>query len=263
MLSRMTHPLVRIRAKVTRAKQHVEDFQLRVRAFHDTKPYTVGVKEDAEAGKRIYYLAHMDEVPMNVENIAADALGNLREAVDHIAYQLELAACGAPPKHRVYFPIADSAAEYPAIRARYIKCSGQAVIDAFDATEPYKGGKGHGLWQLNALKKTDKHHLLVAARSISMGVDIVPRKGRGLPDWARDAFAKAPHLFLREIGPTLEPGYEIYIEPLDEEMDENRQFAFDVAFDKPGVIESEPALKTLQDMTNLIDGLVTAFEPLF
>jgi len=260
----MAKAIERIRAKVTWAKQHVEDFQLRIREFHETKPYGVGIREDAQSGKRAYYVARLHDVPMRLENIAADALGNLREAVDHIAYQLELVACGATPKHLVYFPIADSAAEYPFVRARCIKCSGQAVVEAIDATEPYKGGKGHGLWQLNALKKTDKHHLLLATRVISMGVDIAPTLAqqwrRSAPDWAQGI--PIPPLFIREKGPTLEQGYVLYIESLDEEVDENRQFAFDVAFDKPGIIESEPALKTLQDLTNVVDRLVTAFEPL-
>jgi hypothetical protein len=36
-------------------------------------------------------------------------------------------------------------------------------------------------------------------------------------------------------------------------VNEQRQFGFDVG---------EPALKTLQDLTNLVDGSVAAFEPM-
>jgi hypothetical protein len=259
----MAKPIDRIRAKVTRAILHVEDFELAIGAFYRSRPYTVGVKEDTERGKRVYFLAGIAEVPLNVESIAADALGNLREALDHVAYQLELAGCGAPPKQHVYFPIADSAADYPALRDRYIKCAGQSAIDAIDATEPYQGGKGHGLWQLNALKKVDKHHLLIAAGTISMGIDIVAGTYRKFPEWAREAWRNMPPLFIREVGPPLKAGDELYIESLDEEMEQDRKFAFEVAFDRPGVVESEPALKTLQDLTNLLDGLVTSFEPLF
>src|SRR3990170_8909162 len=200
-LSRMAEPIDRIRAKVTRAKENIEDFQLRVRAFYGTHPYTVGFKEDAQTGKRTYYLASIEDIPLSVETVAADALGDLREAIDHLAYQSELAACGAEPKHPVYFPIADSAAEYPTLRARYIRCAGQAAIDAIDATEPYKGGKGHGLWQLNTLKKADKHRLLVATRSVFAGVDLAPTVAQILRNSQmapKLRGIKIPSVFIRE-----------------------------------------------------------------
>ena len=53
-------------------------------------------------------------------------------------------------------------------------------------------------------------------------------------------------------------GDELYIEPIDHEMAKNRRFTFNVSFHQPGVIECEPALKTLQDMTNLVDAIVIA-----
>jgi hypothetical protein len=46
------------------------------------------------------------------------------------------------------------------------------------------------------------------------------------------------------------------------EMDEHR-FVMSVSIRAPGVVQSEPARKMLQDLTNLVDGLVMAFEPFF
>ena len=172
----MTDTLRLIKAKVTRAKQHIQDFQLGLKAFHDTKPYAVGMNEDAQAGKRIYYVTKVDPIPDNIATIAADVLQNLRSPLDQIAYQFVLAARGgAEPNWPVYYPISGSAADYPALRNGNIKGVRQEVIDAIDATEPYKGGKGHVLWQLNGLNKTDKHRLIVAAGSFSAGVEITAR----------------------------------------------------------------------------------------
>jgi hypothetical protein len=262
----MTDTVDRIRAKVARAKQHVEDFQLAVRDYVKSQPFQVGITEKPETGQRAYYVAKVDPVPLNVSGIASDVLGNLREAIDHVAYQLEAAGCGAPPKQKVYFPIANSAAEYPTLRKGNIKCAGQTAIDAIDATEPYKHGKGHGLWQLNALKKSDKHHLLIATSVISGGIDIAPsirNSFQNAPEWARSSFAGIGPFFVRE--KTIEPlqvGDEIFLEPIDEEVDYNRQFLFEVSFHGPDVMDHEPAIKTLQELTNLVDGLVTAFVPL-
>src|SRR6267143_4934659 len=163
----------RIRAKITRAKQHIQDFQLGLKAFADTKPYAVAHKENVETAKRIYYVAKADPIPDQLTAIAADVIQYLRSPLDHIAYQLVLdARSGAEPDWLVYYPISGSAADYPATRKSKIKGVRQEVIDAIDATAPYKGGKGHALWQLNALNKPDKHELLIGAGGFSAGIDI-------------------------------------------------------------------------------------------
>jgi hypothetical protein len=56
----------------------------------------------------------------------------------------------------------------------------------------------------------------------------------------------------------LKTGDELYIEPIDHEVAKDRRFAFDVSFDQPGVIECEPAIKTLHEMANCVDGIIGA-----
>jgi hypothetical protein len=127
----MTDTLRLIQAKVTRAKQHIQDFQRALSAFNDTKPYVVAIKEDPQAGKRIYYIAKVDPVPDDVATIAADVIQNLRSPLDQIAYQLVLdARGGTEPDWRVYYPICGSAADYPSLRKRFIKGVRQEVIDS-------------------------------------------------------------------------------------------------------------------------------------
>jgi hypothetical protein len=107
----------RIGAKITRAKQHIQDFQLALKAFHDTNPYRVALKDDAQRGQRIYYVSKADPVPDSLTTIA-DVLQNIRSRLDQIAYQLVLSARGgAKPDWDVYYPISRSATHYPAMRA--------------------------------------------------------------------------------------------------------------------------------------------------
>jgi hypothetical protein len=138
----MSHPTVeKIRVKVIRAEQHIQDFQRGLAAFVDTKPYAISVKEDARSEKRIHYVSKADPVPDALAAVAADAIQNLRAVLDQIAYQLVLAERrGTPPDWKVYFPITGSAASYKATRGGFIKCVRQEIIDAIDATEAYKGG---------------------------------------------------------------------------------------------------------------------------
>ena len=248
----------RIRAKVTRAKQHLQDFQLGLRAFYDTKPYTVAIKEDSQSGKRFYYVAKVDPVPDHLTAIAADVIQNLRSPLDQIAYQLVLdARGGTKPEWLVYYPISATASDYPATFKSKIKGVRQEVIDAIDATEPYKGGKGHALWQLNELNKPDKHELLIGAGSFSSGIEVTEFNAM-LKTFPGAENLKIPPTFWNPADKQLplKVGNELYGEPLDREVAENRRFTFDISFNQPGVIECEPALKTLQDMTNLVDAIV-------
>src|SRR4051812_36366157 len=99
-----------IKAKVTRAKQHIQDFQLGMIAFAKSNPYKIGFKEDANSRKRIYYVAEINDVPFELTAIAADVFQNLRSSLDHIAKQLVLdSRRGTPPDWRVYYPISSSA----------------------------------------------------------------------------------------------------------------------------------------------------------
>lgn len=263
----MARAFDQIRAKVTRAKQHVQDFQLALLSFQQSKPYRIGIKEDSESDERIYYLAHVEPVPFETATIAADVLQNLRSALDHIAFQLVLDANGpAAAEWRVHYPVTKSPADYKTTRQSQIKGVGQAVIDAIDATEPYPGGKGHALWQLSTLNNADKHRLLVATGSFYAGVNISPI----IRDALNAVGAEMPHDLLPAwfVAPanrqlSLKTGDELFIESLNQKVHEDLSFAIGVAFDAPGVVECEPALKTLQDLTNLVDGLVAKFEPFF
>jgi hypothetical protein len=254
----MASPIVnKIRAKVTRAKQHIQDFKLGLGAFYDTSPYEVAMKEDARTGKRIYYVKKADPVPDSLTAIAADLIQNLRSPLDHIAYQLVLdARSSAEPDWKVYYPIARSAADYQATRRGAIKGVGKEVIDAIDATEPYKGGKGHALWQLNEINKPDKHRLLIGAGA-AYGIDLIAGASAIFSDENFTRFDDP--LFVFPVGASLRvlnPGNHLYIEPIDSPMAKNRRFAFYIALDAPGVVKVEWALKTLQDMAELVDDIV-------
>jgi hypothetical protein len=262
----MSKPIDRIRAKITRAKQHINDFQLALGAFYDTRPYGIGVKVDADTGKRIYYVSNVAQIPASLDAVAADVIQNLRTPLDHIAYQLVMDARGsAKPDWKVYYPISRTATDYQATRKGQIKGVRQEVIDAIDATEPFSGGRGHALWQLNELNKPDKHELLIATGNFSGGVSLraltAPHlRKSGFPDELLDAFFGSNPVFVREAQRRpLQVGDEILIEspPLRPEVADASTFAFHVSFHAPGIVEPEPAIKTVQDMANLVDDIVT------
>ena len=256
----------RIRAVVTRAKQNIQDFQLGLQSFYDSKPHEVIAKEDAHTGERLYRLVKVDPVPFALTTIAADVIQNLRSPLDHLAFQLVLDANGGrrpTGKDVVYYPITSAASEYKALRARNIMGVRQEVIDAIDATEPYPGGKGHALWQLNQLNKIPKHQDLLSTATVEDGVDFVALIRSVDNDPWLERFEALPPFFIRAADtPPLNVGDVLARVPREAQMTRERHFSFAVTFHTLGVIEREPALKFLQDTANLVDDIVSTIGPL-
>jgi hypothetical protein len=249
-----------IQAKIPRAEQNIRDFELGFDAFSETRPYRFRPKDNPETGQRTYYLTKMAPVPATLTTIASDVLQNLRDSLDHIAYQLVLdARGGAKPEWPVHFPIAGSAADYPSRRRSVIKGVRQEVIDAIDATEPYKGGRGHALWQLSKLNNVEKHELLIEAGAFHFGVDVSPGFNREI-EKILGRSPKIPPIVLKPAGglSPLKVGDKLNTEPLDREMGKEARFAFQISLNVPGVVSMEPAIKTLQDLANLVRGITAA-----
>lgn len=259
----MSEVLERIRAKIARAEQHIIDLQLALAAFFKTDPYTVADKEDPQRKQRIFYLTKVDPLPVPMEAIASDVIQNLRSPLDQIVYQLALAkgATEAQAKN-VKFPVRDLAAHFPSAVGAIAQHAGDRVVDTLRTTEPWQGGKGHALWQLNALRNPEEHHLLCLANTGGVGIDIT----RHVPeDWLRGAtermtaaWAAMPPVFLQTAHRApLKVGDELFAIPIDMKMHQQQRFAIGVALYKPGVIECEPLLKTLIDIKNLVSDTVT------
>lgn len=256
----------RIRTKIDRAGENIEEFQLRAAAFYRANPHIVVGEEDLERGQRLWRVAVLPAIPTALASVAADAIGNLMKPLDYIASQIETAACGVKPKRHIYFPIGRDATHYETRRRACIKCAGKAAKDAFDAAEPYKGGRGHVLWQLHELNKPEKHDLPLAVSGGYRAFDIGPILRDGLRDSGPDGFdvTTLPPLFLKPADRMcpLKVGDVLFLEPLEPKMQEERKFLFDIAFDEPGVIECEPVLEALQKFSDAVSGILTAFEPL-
>src|SRR5215471_17857179 len=91
-----------IRLKIERAKEHLRDLQSAVSAFLATKPYKVDVKRDVDTRKLIYFVSSVTATPAALPVITGDVLQNLRSALDHLAYRLEVVGLGSAPSDPRY-----------------------------------------------------------------------------------------------------------------------------------------------------------------
>ncbi len=260
--------LAAIRVKIDRAKHHIRDLEGQVSAFLDTKPYKVGAKRDPKTRKPIYYIVSVSETPISIASTTGDAFQNLRSALDHLAYRLVVIGLGNPPNRPEYiaYPIADSQAQYPSLRDGKVKGARQDAKNAIDATKPYPGGND-ALWRLHKLNNIDKHRLLLtvgsAFGSVNLGAEVHRLMTKAFPERHIASIAPPP-LFIRPADRLfpLKAGDELYIGGVDHEINEKMEFRFNVAFGEPGIIEGEPLLETLHQMTDLVDGLIRGFKSL-
>jgi hypothetical protein len=254
--------LALIRTKSERADKHFRELGTELSAFRKSKPYKVGAKRDPKTRKPVYYLLNVKETPANLSPIIGDVLQCLRSTLDHLAYQLLLVGnptVGNPDE--VFFPIGKDPHGYKSLLGRVKNGMRQSAIDAIDEVEPYQGGKGALLWTLHNLNNIDKHRTILTTFVQTGGVDITPSIGLNLEPWAKKLVARLGPVFIQEVGPKppAKAGDVLYIGAVDEEMYEKRKFTFDVAFAEPGVVEGKPIGPLLHEMTNFVNGLVTAF----
>jgi hypothetical protein len=261
------------RAKVERAKRHVEELKCAVQAFLDTGPYEV--RADMDSNGRVkgpYRLTRVEVAPIHFAGIAGDVLSNLRSALDHIAYRAVTVGLTQPPAKpwEIEYPIADSANEYPALRDKKVKGARQDALDAIDASRPYRGGED-ALWRIKKLNNIDKHRFLLTVGSAFRAVNfksVIETHRRGMRYTGSDGLERmtgrettvpdiwikpADRMFPLEVGKEL-PSFNI-------DPDKKMEYIFDIAFGEPHIVEGEPLIKTLQYMVDVVDNLLPGFIP--
>ena len=256
--------LALIQVKIERAKEHIINLNSAIRTFFDSTPYQVSTKRDPQTRKLIYYVSGIQPTPTCFATITGDVIQNLRSALDHLAQQLFLVGTnGVTPGRHVYFPIERNAAEYKSQLLRKVKGMRQDAIDALNAIEPYKGGKGHMLWVLQELNNIDKHRLLVTVgssfQSVNIGAHMRPMmqmNAAGIPFPKMDLYVRpADNLF------PLKVGDELFIDAVDAEVNKEMDFRFNIALSEPGVLEGAALLDTLQYFSDLVNNTVLLFKP--
>jgi hypothetical protein len=254
-----------ITAKIKRAKQHVTDLDKEIRRFLEINPYKVGAKRDSESRRLVYYVRGVQPTPECLALIAGDAVQNLMSALDHLAYQLVLSDTGdrSPNPRRIYFPIADDAAKYEAQKHGKMEGARQQTFDVIDTVKPYKGGNDL-LWSLYRLNNIEKHRLLITVGSMFQSMDLGAHMGGMMKKAFPGQDFPAISLFFKpaDVLFPLKEGDELFIDAPDGEVNEHMQFRFSVALNEPGIIEGEPLLETVHQLTALVEGIVSALAPL-
>lgn len=178
----MSSRLAGIEAKVGRAQMHLEEFKRLSRGYADSRPYAIREEDNLNHEgfmQRSYFIDHVQAMPTGLPLVMGDCVQNLRAALDHLAWQLVLAA-GNTPTDRTAFPIFDSRFnEKGNPRNLFIaRGVGPKALAIIESSQPYHRGNDperHPLSILHDLSNIDKHRtvlLVVGAYDSYVSVDI-------------------------------------------------------------------------------------------
>jgi hypothetical protein len=108
----------------------------------------------------------IEDIPVAWSGIIGDIIHNLRSALDSLATNLVVHGghFSKSALKETYFPIRSSKSLLSDKDASaFFRRVGPRVEKIIRRLQPYRGGKGHPLWQLNQLDIIDKHRRIIAA----------------------------------------------------------------------------------------------------
>lgn len=235
------------RLKVERANRHIDEFEIEIEAYRQTKPYTIAPNIDTAAPGEIIKIDLPNAVPMNLSVIAGDVLHNLRSALDHLVSRLA-ERNGANSTRDVYFPFGRDSTGFESSAKEKIKRLSTSAQTFIRDLKPYKGGNDL-LWAIHALNIMDKHNLLVPVGSTATlrGVPVCdPLYELMLPDF------KAVKEGINEVPLRPMPVYDHKIE-----------FTFDIAFGDVEPVKDQSVLATMHQFSDLVAKIIDLAEKRF
>jgi hypothetical protein len=232
---------------LARARENREELNARAKRFFDENPCVHFVDCDPDTGHYLRKARLPAPLPATLWPIAADALNNLRSALDQ-------AVCASVARLRpeasldgVGFCFGQSEAHFENTVGRAPNVIDPYVFGVMRFFQPYKGGNNR-LAALNNLARANKHRGLISlgASVDSVEVALLELPGRGpilRPYWDP---AKNELVISRTVE-NHEPRYDLNV-------------AFYIAFDQVEGLEGTPVIPTIDYLGAVCGAFVTGLE---
>ncbi len=237
------------RSKLKRADTHIADAEKLIAVFLASVPFEMKRELVAVKGVEQLALRAVKEVPCDLEPIAADAIHNLRAALDLMMcdlWRLNHATNIANAK----FPFTKKAESFQARLIEMTSPLPQRDRDIIAKYKPYRGGDDL-LWSLHEMDISDKHREIVAVGGAIPNLDgwleVRPLTGKNFT-MARDLLqaceAGEPWL-------TFEPGSEVKFD---------LTISCDVAFKEFHGVSNYSVSAALREFRRLVTSIVSELE---
>jgi hypothetical protein len=235
--------------KLNNAKKHIDSLEVEIESFTRMRPYEKIEEPDPEEPQNtVHKLRLTSQLPDAITDTTADAIANIRNALDHAGYTCATASGKADPKN-CSFPFGDSLEHLNRKGGTLSKSTDipEAIQSLFVGFKPYKGGDDL-LWALHKLNIADKHKI-----TLPIGSGIFRRgvKFSGAGYW----LMPEPHVWDREKN-------EMVIITLGPETKYDVDMTFDifVAFNGIEHVDGQPVLPVLQELHKKVESIVNTIE---
>lgn len=253
----------KLESKIERARQHLAELEGELIEYIKSRPYTVSTKRDSDR-KLIYFISDVKEIPQSIALITGDILQNLRSSLDHLAYGLFVknTTDGTSGRH-IYFPISHDLEGYETEKVAKTRGMSQGAKNLIDAYKPYKDGNIN-LWQINKLNNIDKHRLIITVGasfgSMDIGAHVSEMFKKNFPQ-SDGKFPPLP-IFIKPADPLfpLKIGDQLFVDGPDAKEIPHMQFKFEILINEPGIIEGEPLVEFLKNMTVTVEEIFMKFK---
>lgn len=245
--------------KIERADQHIGQLHALFDECVERDPHQFVVKHNSRTGD--YWLEGIFEIviPRHFGTIAGDAIHNLRTALDHLACRL-IRCNNAKPNSHSGFPFYEERHNFDTNFKGKIEGASEEAINLIKGLEPYRGGKGEGLWALNKLDIIDKHKaLIVTVRLITIPEIIAKDPDGNIICVFREIKYQGTTRFEGRIEVAhgeLEPGSII-------EVKNTSQPGIDIIFTDSKVFEGQSVIVTLEKLSKQTLSVVQMFATRF
>jgi cytochrome c5 len=164
------HPLDGVRSKIERAWAHRKQLRAEIKAFEDTKPYTIIARPGDTPGEYLACLRAAAEPPIGLSVLAGEMAYEYISALNHVAWVLAARKLGKKrawnERMSIQFPIGLDPAQFrkQAIVKKHLVS--QQAVRIMGQVQPYTGRDGeegarkHSLWLIKELADSDKHRVL-------------------------------------------------------------------------------------------------------
>ena len=248
-------PLSGAFAKIERAHRHIEELKREAQTFHDSRPYELYATDEPETGDRYVRVRVKAQVPILFGTIIGEIIHNLRAALDQAAWELVISN-GGNPTNQIYFPIGKDERDLElSIKAKLMGASEKSK-NTIRKIRPFRGGND-SIWKVHALDILDKHRAIIPVGSCLSHVTFdFTRLMRAMPGWSDlptmpIAIRPADRLFPLKDGAAV-----LHHKAGTISADDNPTFTFDIAFGEGQIVDGEPVLPTLQELTDAVAGAI-------
>lgn len=260
----MTSGFDHVWLKLDRAKQHIDDLEGEIIAFHRANPYHVITEDDPQTERRTAKIGKKPApIPAAVPLILGDAVHAMRCSLDYF-----MNAAVPAPTDQTVFPVlrqsrVPTARELKTLVDGKVAGASKQLRQALYALQPHFGGHGEHIWLIHYLDLIDKHRLLVTIGTAysSFAFDAAADL-RGLADWTKDLPPMPIALRPASRYPVQDGSALFTADPDFFEKHKDLKFIFDVAFGEPQILVGEPVVPTLRRLLDEVDGLLKRLIPL-